>query len=99
MTLRTLITAVFAAILTAGCMGNTPGTPGGYSGHMGGMPFGGFGMILLVAAIGLIIWMTMRGSAGRDRKEKTSLDILKERYARGEIDHEEFEQIKSKLEE
>lgn len=99
MTRTPLITAAFAAMLTSGCTGHGPGSPGGYSGHMGGMPFGGFGMIVLIAAIGFIIVLMMRGSAGRNTQEKTSLDILKERYARGEIDHEEFERIKSKLEE
>jgi len=62
----------------------------------------GFGMlffwgVLIVALVvlGKYIW----GSgicAGRDR-EKNALDILKERYARGEIEREEFEQKKRDL--
>jgi putative membrane protein len=64
---------------------------------MGSMLFGGFAMlvfwILTIAIIVLIVrWLV--GSASDARREaprKTALDILKERFAKGEIDQAEFE--------
>jgi putative membrane protein len=58
-------------------------------------------MVLLVAAIiALIVWAVSR--LGRNHKTRISgrqdaLDIAKERYARGEITKEQFDQIKKDL--
>ncbi|HCO12193.1 MAG TPA: SHOCT domain-containing protein [Desulfonauticus sp.] len=74
----------------------------GYGYHPYGMGFGmGWGMLIfLILVIGLI-WVLIRQSAGRPGeypgKEKTPLEILKERYARGEIDKQEFEEKKKDL--
>ncbi len=75
-------------------------------GHMGsGMGWGGFGgfyMILFWAVIiGVIVvlvkWI-FGGSARTDMpSSKSTHDVLKERYARGEIGREEFEQKKRDL--
>jgi len=59
---------------------------------------GGFGFIFWLLILGVIIgglvWLlrvrSMPGSGWRD----TSLEILEERYARGEIDREEYLQKK-----
>lgn len=61
---------------------------------------GGFGMILgpifmilvlaLVIAVAVLIVRALGGSHGAPARQ-TSLDILKERFARGEIDKQEFE--------
>ena len=50
-----------------------------------------FGIVLLVRGVG--------GSAGsgRGERDKSALDILRERYARGEIDKTEFEQKRDDL--
>lgn len=64
----------------------------------GGM---GLGMVLFWGAIIAVIVLLVRflGSAGAARGEdKTPLQILKERYARGEIGKDEFEQKKRDLE-
>ncbi|HET7833310.1 MAG TPA: SHOCT domain-containing protein [Gallionella sp.] len=53
--------------------------------------------VLVIAAIVLLIKFTASGGVDRSR-EKSALDILKERYARGEIEREEFEQKKRDLE-
>jgi len=63
------------------------------------MVFGGLWMILFWGGlIALIVWginrLARRGSAA---DKLAPLDIAKERYARGEITREEFEQIKKDL--
>lgn len=64
--------------------------------------FGWVFMILWWVSIIAVIVATVKwlatGSSGSSSREKTALDILKERYARGEIDREEFEQKRRDLE-
>ena len=61
-----------------------------------GMGFGGgFMWVLWILLIAVIVWAVKAivGSGNRPTdKGKSALDILKERYARGEINQEEFEQ-------
>jgi putative membrane protein len=56
-------------------------------------------IIIILGVIGLVRWIvvSMRQGQGGDRGE-SALDILKKRYARGEIDKEEFEAKKKDLE-
>lgn len=56
-------------------------------------PFGmGWGMVLVwLIPILLVALVSRYGIRSRDEKpERTSLDILEARYARGEIDRDEF---------
>lgn len=67
-----------------------------------GMGFGGIFMILfwvviIVAVVTLVRWLASGSSRFDLPREKSALDILNERYARGEIDKEEFEQKKRNL--
>jgi putative membrane protein len=64
-----------------------------------GMFMGPFMMIVFIAVTVLIVVLALRwlgGSQGSAhhglQQSKTPLDILKERFARGEIDKEEFEE-------
>ncbi len=73
------------------------------------MLWGGLMMILFWGAIiALIVWAVQtvarrepdqRHSPHSSPSGRTPLDIAKERYARGEINREEFEQIKTDLRE
>lgn len=68
---------------------------------MNGMSWGmGFGWLIGLAVLVLLIWTVTRSvNSGNSVPEerKSALDILKERYARGEINKEEFEDRKSVL--
>jgi len=66
------------------------------------MFFGGWMVIIWVVIIALIVWgvivLVRRGSSTPDAAQKRNpLDIARERYAKGELSKEEFEQIKKNL--
>jgi len=56
-------------------------------------------LLFWVGVAVLIMWAVRNGgnSAGRDRPDR-ALEVLKERYARGEIDDDEFRSRRSELE-
>jgi len=58
---------------------------------------GWFMMILLFIAIIVITYILFRDKIVRNSSSKTPLDILKERYAIGEISKEDFERMKQDL--
>ena len=66
------------------------------------MYFGGWVWIVWIVVIGLVIWgviaLVRRTSSTSNTSQKSNpLEIAKERYARGEITKEEFEQIKKDI--
>lgn len=79
----------------------------GYPGwdHMGGgmgWGFGGLLMILFVVVAVVAVAILFKGFSGSTRgidspRAKSPLDVLKERYARGDIGREEFEQKRQDL--
>jgi putative membrane protein len=70
--------------------------------HMMG-PCGGmvfmliFWILVIVGVVFLVRWLSARGRTDRTARQNP-LDILKERYARGEISREDFERMKKDLE-
>lgn len=59
-------------------------------------------MIVLMAIMmsrrgGVGPWQDPGGRAGENRGSETALEILRKRYARGEITREEFEQLRDDL--
>lgn len=68
-----------------------------FNGGWGGMGLAMIGMslfwiLVIVAIVAMVKGMLGAQSSAGHWREKTALDILKERYARGEVDKEEFEQ-------
>jgi putative membrane protein len=66
-----------------------------WHGYGGGMMWF-FWILIIVALVGFVMLATRRGYIP-PRSEKSALEILKERYAKGEVDREEFEQKKKDL--
>jgi putative membrane protein len=56
-----------------------------------------FWIAVIVGIIFLVKWIVMQSRTGEQKREESSLEILKKRYARGEIDKDEFEQKKKVL--
>jgi putative membrane protein len=81
---------------------NGPGYGTGYGPGYG--PYGGFHMmsplggglflVLFLALVFVVLTRVTRKSSG---VQESALDILKKRYARGEITREEFERMKQEL--
>lgn len=67
-----------------------------------GMGFGGifmwlFWLLVVIGVVWIVKMMVGNGKKGQ-QADRSALDILKERYARGEIDQQEFEQKRRDLE-
>lgn len=65
--------------------------------HGLGMGFGWIFMVLFWALVILGIIFLIQLITKGSKREETALDILKKRYARGEITRDEFEKIKDDL--
>lgn len=63
--------------------------------------FMGFGWFFWIIVVGLVIWAVIQMSSKNQNitsgSSETPLDILKKRYAKGEITKEEYENMKRDL--
>jgi putative membrane protein len=66
----------------------------GFYGHGWGMGWSWIlGLVVLMTIIWLVVKVAIQNNTTQS-KDKSALDILKERYAKGEISKEEFEEKK-----
>lgn len=64
-----------------------------WAGHMDGWGWHVWAWLLpalVVVAIGATLWSTLRGTGRNGPGGRSAVDVLDERYARGEIDREEY---------
>ena len=66
------------------------------------MFFGPLMMVMFIAVIVVVVvllhrWLSDHRPGARTAAESKAIDILKERYARGEIDKEEYEERRQTL--
>lgn len=80
-------------------MGNSMGSCGWGWGMMGAgiISMVLFWVLIIVGIVVLVKWLAGFSRSTGTPLAKTALDVLNERYARGEIDREEFEQKKRDL--
>ena len=106
---RDVAIVVGIVVLVVLLFGGLGGGTMGFGGMMGpGLAFGFGGLLMMVfwvLVIGgivlLIVWAVGQGgraAPGGARREDAALDILKQRYARGEITQEQFDQMRRDLE-
>ena len=100
--------AVAVLVILPGVFGVIRGGQYGGWGMMGPGMMGGFGTmgfmaIIWIGVLGLIIWAVVTAvrrpgeSGSQNQPADSALEILKKRYARGEINKEEFEAKKKDL--
>ena len=77
--------------------GTGPGMMDGRNGGwFGGLPFVGGALGMLGLVVGLLYWALGRSNGQSDRDD-AAMEALQRRYARGEIDEEEFERRRDRL--
>jgi putative membrane protein len=96
-----LMTGLLVSCVGQGCFG--PKGPHGWGSMMHyGFGYGGMFMwIIFLIVIGLLIYLIVKAQKTKGQpptQNETPLDILKRRYAKGEIAREEFERMKKDLE-
>lgn len=75
-----------------------PGEWGEMSPFMGGVMLLFWGVVIYAMVTIVRNMRRTNSETGRGKRDETPLDILKKRYAAGEIDREEYERIKKDLE-
>src|SRR3989338_10174648 len=95
---NTLLWILIAAVVVVFLLGSF-----GMDGY-GMMGFGmGFGWIFMVAFWGALIWLVVtlvnqsQSHANQSRKDEEAMEIIKKRYAKGEITKKEYEEMRKEL--
>lgn len=73
---------------------------GGWGANMGGWGWLMMALFWILVIVGLVIaarWILGTNRGGMVGREESALDILKKRYARGELSREEYERMKREL--
>ena len=93
---------IILSTLTFFACAQGPNSPMGSWGHMMGYGYGGgFMWLIVLVLVGVVIYFLLQVSKSKGSDGsiiETPLDILKKRYAKGEIDEEEFGRKKKDLE-
>ena len=100
------LSLILMAGLLVACSGNGQPGPRGSGGWMPMMHYGsGFGgtymwiILLIVIGVGAYFYIQNQKTKGQSpTRNESHLDILKKRYAKGEISKEEYEKMKKDLE-
>lgn len=56
-----------------------------------------FWALIIFGVVALVKWIFFNGSSSTGTSGRNALDILKERYARGEINREQYEEMRRNL--
>jgi len=56
-----------------------------------------FWVVVIIGIVYFVKWIIAAGKRHETKSEDTAIDILKKRYARGEISKEEFERIRQDI--
>lgn len=70
-----------------------------YDGHFFGGGFMWIFWVLIIVGIFFLFQNIAKGNSGSSSDNETPMGILKKRYARGEIEEEEYERRRKELEE
>lgn len=107
-TTRNLVVALVVLLLVAVALSSTmggmmePGMTGRWGGWMwgGGMWLGGLGRLIFWGAliVGAVLVVRLLGAVPWRDDRTSPLDMLKRRYASGEITREQYEQMRRDLE-
>jgi len=96
-----LISTIVLPSFFLACTQYPIGRMGNWDHMIGYATGGGFMWLIIVLIVGVAIYLTLQASKSKDPKSSiidSQLDILKKRYAKGEIDTEEFDRKKKDLE-
>ena len=103
-TLQILLPWILLPLALLGC---TPQPMDGFMGGWGNMIGcggygGGFMWLIIIIVIAVVVYLVYNRNVGAGGsfggRRETPLDILKTRYAKGEISKEEFERLKRDIE-
>ncbi len=97
--MRRLIPSLLFFLISSSCYYPRGGHMMDDWGHMTWGYGGVFMWLILLVLVGVVIFFVMRGDKWIKRGgEESALEILKKRYARGEITREEYDKMKKEIE-